>query len=143
MKKQFLITLMVLSVITFSCKKGQIKPEAESINTDLLTTKTRHVVKAVLINKSGLESSISDAWQDCAFQSSYKFNEDSSYFQKDACLNDSLISHWEFKENKTKIYISYDNIISEYLILKLTEEELKLELLSDNMDEYQTVYTYQ
>ena len=141
MKTRILITLTVLSLL-FSCKPKTIKPDTEQINSDLLTTKSRHIVKAVYRNKNGLESNISSAWQDCVFLTSYKFNEDSTYVIGDSCMEDEIIWHWVFKENKSKIYAYYNTDTLKYLILKLTENQLMLEHLNDNT-EYQTIYTYE
>ena len=140
MRKNLIIFVSVSFILFLSCK-NQIEPVQDEINTDLLTVKARHKVKAVLINNSGLESDLSKNWKECVLQSTYKFNDDSSYLQKDACFEDSLISHWEFTENKTKIKISDEYSVQEYLILKLTEEELQLEWLNDD-NKYQTVYTF-
>jgi len=140
MKKIMIIFVSVSFILFLSCK-GQIEPIPNEINTGLLTSKARHKVKAVLINNSGFESDLSTNWKECTFQSTYKFNDDSSYLQNEVCFDDSIISYWEFKENKTKIYISDEYSYQEYLILKLTEEELKLELLNDD-NNFQTVYIY-
>jgi len=140
MKKLTVISFSILFLLFLSCK-GQIEPVQEEINTDLLTTKARHKVKAVLINNSGMESDMSTNWEECTFQSTYKFNDDSTYVQNEVCFDDSLISHWEFRENKTKIYVTDEYSSQQYLILKLTEDELQLEWLNDD-NKYQTVYTY-
>ncbi|NPA68547.1 MAG: hypothetical protein GXO50_08065, partial [Chlorobi bacterium] len=138
-KKSSFTPVIVLFLLFLSCK-GQIEPVPEEINTDLLTTKTRHIVKAVYVNSTGLESSISDAWQECSFKSTYKFNDDLTYFVADSCFEDTVIYHWQFIENKSKINIYRADTV-QYLILKLNDEELKLEQLNNGTD-FRKIYIY-
>ena len=146
MKQTNIIFLLVILLVPISCKKEPVTSNNENetgiIKPELLTTKERKCIKVVIINNSGQEADLTTMWNDCTFETTYKYNEDSTYIVKDGCSDTELEYNWVFSDNKSKIFTFNDTDTTKYLILTLTEPQLKLELLNDDT-EFQTVYTYE